>query len=211
MAKLTRCPTCGKRFEDIGEGWRVIMGCPKCGLRQEDAEKVITHRKEIEHKTQPQPEPEPEPVEKVDADREWMKRLTLKMAKEHGINLRVTWGSAGSWCRPSHKGHPHRIHYGAESIHRDRDIGFCEYISWGHELWSRLSSTKTVRKHTGWTRSGRPSYSSWIKTDLTGRRGLWAQVLHEFAHTEGHYHDNTWAAKVKELQVLYPFEECMNI
>ena len=40
MAKPTRCPVCKKRFEDIGEGWRVIMGCPKCGLTQADAEHV---------------------------------------------------------------------------------------------------------------------------------------------------------------------------
>ena len=50
MAKLTRCPVCKKQFEDIGEGWRVIMGCPKCGLRQVDAERV--HNETAEPKTE---------------------------------------------------------------------------------------------------------------------------------------------------------------
>ena len=48
---MNRCPVCKRRFEDIGESWRVIMGCPKCGLRQEDAERV--HNQNV---TQAKPE-----------------------------------------------------------------------------------------------------------------------------------------------------------
>ena len=60
MAKLTRCPVCKKQFEDIGEGWRVIMGCPKCGLRQADAERVYNETAE------PKPEA-PKPSKPVQA------------------------------------------------------------------------------------------------------------------------------------------------
>jgi len=51
MTKMTHCPVCKKRFEDIGEGWRVIIGCPKCGLTQADAERV--HNEASESKSTP--------------------------------------------------------------------------------------------------------------------------------------------------------------
>jgi len=51
MTKITHCPVCKKRFEDIGEGWRTIMGCPKCGLTQTDAERV--HNEASEAKSTP--------------------------------------------------------------------------------------------------------------------------------------------------------------
>ena len=199
--KLTHCPVCKKRFEDIGEGWRVIMGCPKCGLRQEDAEKVIEHRKTIEQQTQPDPEPEPEPVQKADAwteDCEWMKRLTLKMAKEHGFTLRVTWGKAYSWHR-KREGQPHRINYGAEDIFDTKTNGMREYPTWAH-IWYQQSKI---------TRQGQVARC----VDMTGRKGLWGVVLHEFGHAvakengyrvRGSAHNEGWAKSVQELQILYP-------
>jgi len=59
--KMTHCPTCKKRFEDIGEGWRVIMGCPRCGLRQADAERV--HNQDDTDKSEPEAQKPSKPVQ----------------------------------------------------------------------------------------------------------------------------------------------------
>ena len=37
---LSKCPICHKRFKDISETWREIIGCPQCGMTREDAEKL---------------------------------------------------------------------------------------------------------------------------------------------------------------------------
>ena len=207
--KMTHCPTCKCRFEDISEGWRTIIGCPKCGLRQEDAERVITHQKQIEQKAPaPEPEPEPEPEPAPDAwtaDCEWMRRLTLKMASEHGIQMRVTWGKAYSWHR-QREGQPHRINYGAEDIFDTKTNGMREYPTWAH-IWYQQS--KIIRDR-----------NVAVLVDMTGRKGLWGVALHEFGHAiakenghrvRGSAHNEGWASAVRDLQVLYPFDECKDL
>ena len=204
---MNKCPNCKKTFVDISEGCREILGCPKCGLYKVDAERVVANKQQRAPVTTPAAQPV---KSEWTEDCEWMRRLTKKIASEHGELVRVTWGTANSWCQPSRDNKPARIHYGADAIQRDRTNGFTEYVTQGW-LWRDLANTKTVRVHTGWTRTGNPSYSRYVQTDLTGRKGLWAQVLHEFAHTVGHRHDSTWASKVQELQALYPYNECQNI
>ena len=202
---MDKCPVCKKTFVDISEGCREILGCPKCGLYKEDAERVITHRKELEKPAIAPVEQETTPAQdSLKSDREWMRTLTLKMAQEHGIRVQVTWGKADSWCQPSDSKNPARIHYGARAIQTHRDRGFTEYVTQGW-IWDDVANTKIVKVRTY------RGYNRYVQTDLTGRKGLWAQVLHEFAHTEGHYHDRTWASTLQELKVLYPYNEVQSL
>jgi len=198
---MNKCPNCKKTFVDIGEGCREILGCPKCGLYKEDAERVVQNQRNRAPIPAPEPTPEPEPEDTWTADCKWMKRLTLKMAEEHGLEMRVTWGKAYSWHR-KRGGQPHRIHYGAEDIFDTKTNGMREYPTWAH-IWRAQS--KITRDH-----------NVALLVDMTGRKGLWGVVLHEFGHAvakengyrvRGSAHNEGWASAVKDLQELYPFEE----
>jgi hypothetical protein len=89
-----------------------------------------------------------------------------------------------------------RIRFGYASLRYSHDHGFEEY---------------TTIKRAAWGNT----------TNLTGLRGVWAEVLHEFAHVvqmaeerlyskTGHrnkFHNEQFIDALQQLRVLYPFEE----
>ena len=203
---MNKCPNCKKTFVDISERCREILGCPKCGLYKVDAERVVANKQQRAPVTTPAAQPA-QPVKSEWAkDCEWLKKFTLKMAAEHGYdNFRVTFGKAGSWHE--YGTGQHRINYGTRDIQNTRDKGMLEYVTWARYLWSDIS---TIRRERGAARA----------TEMDGRLGLWGTALHEFGHAiakenghrvRGSGHNQGWANAVRELKVLYPYDECQNI
>lgn len=189
------------------------MGCPKCGLYAEDAQRVIDNQ---------EARSDPDSSEMSSAtmsstlnvvvnarstrndnllnDFEWMKRVTLEMARQYGYELRVTRGRASGWHRPG------RIHYGLRSLRDTRENGYREYISCAG-LWSDYSE---IVREGGHVRC----------PDLRGREALWGTVVHEFAHAiaekkgyrkDGSVHNAGWASAVRELQIMFPYNEVKDL
>jgi len=114
-------------------------------------------------------------------------RLAEKMMAEHGYDEPVIFSEKAGSCAGEDG-----MFFGFQSIRYPHEVGFVarEYKTYKY-LWA-----------------GRGK--------MEGLEGVWGEVVHEFGHViqckdgqrfYGQQHNHYWAERVRELQVLYPFEE----
>lgn len=186
---MEKCPVCKKFWE---EDWKGQQYCPQCGMTPAQAQELVARKVTPKPAPTPKIQPTPQPPQYTPQE-QFILALIEKLYAEHGIEHHPTVfrNRKGSYAhRP---GNVPQIVLGYESVERCFKQ-FTEYRSIAYL----------------WTGQG----------ELSGLRGLWALALHEFGHVlqfhtgrlyagvgENKYHNHHFVELVRELQVLYPFDE----
>lgn len=122
------------------------------------------------------------------------RRLAAKMLAEHGYKSHIVFRNIQGANHQIHKDGTHVIKFGFECVKTEAK-GYKEYPTSYQYLWADYPG-------------------------LTGKMGVWALVIHEVAHAiqtenggrwHGSQHNQYWAKAVKELQILYPYEEVKDV
>lgn len=181
---MDKCPVCKKFWE---ETWNGTEYCPQCGQTKAQA---LQKAKSVSPATPKVINHTPEEQYIID--------LLDKMYAEHGFQHHPTvFRNRQNSCQ-QRIGGISQIVVGYQNLDNAITTGFYEYPS--------ISFV--------WAGQG----------ELTGLKAAWAIALHEFAHVVQHetgtlyssgrggidsnkYHNSNFVNALRELQVLYPFEE----
>lgn len=187
---MEKCPICRKFWETT---WSGSEYCPMCGQTKEQALQKVA-KVEVYKRA-------PIVAETITytLEQQFALNLAEKMYQEHGIEHHPTvFRNCKNSCQRKVAGKS-KIVFGYQNLDYYLEHNFREYKS--------IASV--------WHGQG----------NLVGKRAVWALVLHEFTHviqdTEGRlysrighrnkYHNEQFVQILKELQVLYPYDEVANV
>ena len=111
----------------------------------------------------------------------------------------------GSQFRPGTR----QLVFGYQSLTASFEDGFTEYVSIA-SVWTGLGEPGQYQ---------RGYRSSWVRF-ADGLKGVWMEVLHEFAHVLQHeqgaaaygdIHNDNFRRNLEELVILFPFEEVSSL
>lgn len=133
----------------------------------------------------------------------YIKRLSIHIAEQYEIGFKANSFIFRNKTRATYYPNSHQIVYGYENAQHIFENGFAEYPTVAHVWWGVV---KMEKRH-----DGRQSYYKMLET---GKIGLWQVVLHEMAHfiDKGENgHQSRYQEILKELIILFPYEEVKGI